>query len=278
MRTFFVTLAIVLLAAGAVQATATEEEAPVPEGFSLPNIFNPVSDRADGRDQAKTLVNLVAKEPKVAYGVGGPEAAIVDLWNGEKDPISSASVAQLKMLREVDKLTQLIAQGKKILKVLPRKEKRLALLKKKLSKILDAKAKKEASEKLDQQTALLNAIKKREGKMSKRLKALKKSQKKLNASVGKLKKVISGKKKVKVGKKAAKKAKKAEKKGKKGKKAAKGKKAKKAAKAAAAAAEAAAPAKAFMELESEADADTEGELSEELQMEAAAAYDEESQQ
>jgi len=191
---FYVTFALLAFAAVAVVATAVEDEAPVPEGFSLPNIFNPVLDRADGRDQAKTLVNLVAKEPKVAYGVGGPEAAIEDMWNGEKDPISSASVAQLKMLKEVDSLTKLIEQGKKILKVLPRKEKRLALLKKKLSKILDAKAKKEASEKLDQQTALLNAIKKREGKMAKRLKALKKSQNKLQASVGKLKTVISGKK------------------------------------------------------------------------------------
>lgn len=193
-RLFYVTFALLAFAAVAVVATAVEDEAPVPEGFSLPNIFNPVLDRADGRDQAKTLVNLVAKEPKVAYGVGGPEAAIEDMWNGEKDPISSASVAQLKMLKEVDSLTKLIEQGKKILKVLPRKEKRLALLKKKLSKILDAKAKKEASEKLDQQTALLNAIKKREGKMAKRLKALKKSQNKLQASVGKLKTVISGKK------------------------------------------------------------------------------------
>jgi len=36
------------------------------------------------------------------------------------------------MLREVDQLTKLIEQGKKILKVLPRKQKRLDLLKKKI--------------------------------------------------------------------------------------------------------------------------------------------------
>jgi len=89
-------VAVLVLAATAVSATAVdmevdmEDEAPVPEGFSLPNIFNPVLDRADGRDQAKTLVNLVAKEPKVAFGVGGPEAKLEDLWNGEKDPESSA--------------------------------------------------------------------------------------------------------------------------------------------------------------------------------------------
>jgi len=196
MRVVYVTLAVILFAALAVSAVDVdmEDEAPVPEGFSLPNIFNPVLDRADGRDQAKTLVNLVAKEPKVAYGVGGPAAAVEDLWNGEKDPESSASVAQKKMLREVDSLTKLIEQGKKILKVLPRKQKRLALLKKKLSKILDAKAKRIASEKLEEQQALLNAIKKREGKMSTRLSALKKSQSKLTKSVGKLKKVIAGKK------------------------------------------------------------------------------------
>jgi hypothetical protein len=193
-RLVFLTLAVVLFAAIAVHAVEVdmEDEAPVPEGFSLPNIFNPVLDRADGRDQAKTLVQLVAKEPKVAYGVGGPEAAVEDMWNGEEDPESSASVAQLKMLREVDSLTKLIEQGKKILKVLPRKEQRLALLKKKLSKILDAKAKREATEKLDEQQALLNAIKKREGAMSARLNALKASQNKLTKSVGKLQKVIAG--------------------------------------------------------------------------------------
>jgi len=193
-RLVFLTLAVVLFAAIAVHAVEVdmEDEAPVPEGFSLPNIFNPVLDRADGRDQAKTLVQLVAKEPKVAYGVGGPEAAIEDMWNGEDDPESSASVAQLKMLKEVDSLTKLIEQGKKILKVLPRKEQRLALLKKKLSKILDAKAKREASEKLDEQQALLDAIKKREGAMSARLNALKKSQSKLTTSVSKLQKVIAG--------------------------------------------------------------------------------------
>jgi len=253
-RLSYLALAVLLFAAVAVTAVEVdmEDEAPVPEGFSLPNIFNPVLDRADGRDQAKTLVNLVAKEPKVAYGVGGPEAAIEDTWNGEKDPESSASVAQKKMLREVDQLTKLIDQGKKILKVLPRKQKRLALLKKKLSKILDAKAKREASEKLDQQQALLNAIKKREGKMSSRLKALKKSQNKLESSVGKLKKVITGKKakkakkakknkraakkKSKKSKKASKKAKKS-KKNKKNKKAKKGKNGKKKSKKAAAAAD-----------------------------------------
>jgi hypothetical protein len=239
-------IALVALFAG-VAVRAAEEEAPVPEGFSLPNIFNPVADRADGREQAKVLVNLVAKEPKVAFGVGGPEAAVVDLWNGEKDPISSASVAQLKMLREVDSLTKLIAQGKKILKVLPRKQKRLALLKKKLSKILDAKAKKAAAEKLEQQQALLNAIKKREGKMSSRLSALKKSQKKLTASVGALQGVIAGKK-GKKGKKA-------------GKKSKKGKKAKKTV------------APRFAEVDQEAEAETE--LDAETEMEAAEAYAEE---
>jgi len=193
MRTIVFGVCVLLLAAVVVQAVDVEDEAPVPEGFSLPNIFNPVTDRADGREQAKTLLGLVAKEPKVAFGVGGPAAAIEDRWNGEKDPESSASVAQLKMLREVDSLTSLIKQGKKILRVLPRKEKRLALLKRKLSHILDAKAKREAGEKLDQQQALLDAIKKREGKMSSRLKALKSSQSKLEHSVGKLKKVISGK-------------------------------------------------------------------------------------
>jgi len=193
-RLVFLTLAVVVFAALAVSAVEVdmEDEAPVPEGFSLPNIFNPVLDRADGRDQAKTLVQLVAKEPKVAYGIGGPEAAIEDMWNGEDDPESSASVAQLKMLKEVDSLTKLIDQGEKILKVLPRKKQRLALLKKKLSKILDAKAKREAAEKLDEQQALLDAIKKREGAMSARLNALKKSQSKLTSSVATLQKVIAG--------------------------------------------------------------------------------------
>lgn len=208
-RLVFLTLAVILFAGACVHAVdvdlEAEDAAPVPEGFSLPNIFNPVLDRADGRDQAKTLVNLVAKEPKVAYGVGGPEKEVEDMWNGEKDPESSASVAQLKMLREVDSLTKLIEQGKKILKVLPRKEKRLALLKQKLSTILDAKAKREASEKLEEQQALLDAIKKREGAMSSRLNALKKSQSKLTQSVGQLQQVIAGPKKAAAPKAAAKK-------------------------------------------------------------------------
>jgi hypothetical protein len=193
MARLFLTVFVLLLAAVAVHAVELEDEAPVPEGFSLPNIYNAVTDRADGREQAKTLVNLVAKEPLVAYGVGGPEAALEDTWNGEKDPESSASVAQKKMMREVDQLTNLIKQGKKILKVLPRKEKRLALLKAKLSKILDAKAKREASEKLDQQQALLAAIKKREEAMSTRLNKLKSSKSNLETSVNKLQTVISGK-------------------------------------------------------------------------------------
>jgi len=270
----FLTLAVLLFAAVAVHAT--HDEAPVPEGFSLPNIFNPVLDRADGRDQAKTLVNLVAKEPKVAFGVGGPEKPVEDMWNGEVDAESSASVAQLKMLREVDSLTKLIEQGKKILKVLPRKEQRLALLKQKLSTILDAKAKREATEKLDEQQALLNAIKKREEKMSSRLGALKASQKKLTSSVGKLQKVIAGKKKPAAKKAEAKKP---------------------AAKAAAPAADAkaalpkvgapaagksAAPSKAspkaeakrsLIEMGVEADAEAETELDQELQFQAAEAYD-----
>lgn len=266
MSRLVLTLAVLFIAAFVcVSATSLEENAPVPEGFSLPNIFNPVLDRADGREQAKTLVNLVAKEPKVAFGVGAPEAAVEDMWNGEEDPESSASVAQLKMMREVDSLTKLIEQGKKILKVLPRKEQRLALLKKKLSKILDAKAKREASEKLEEQQALLNAIKKREGAMSSRLSALKASQQKLTHSVGKLQEVISGPK-------------------------------------AAPAADAAAPAqvgapapvsiqnkasaatrsskatvRSFVEMDASSEADVEAELDQELQFEAAEAYDQESQ-
>jgi len=191
-RTVFLTLACVILAA-AVCVSAVELDAPVPVGFTLPNIFNPVLDRADGREQAKTLVQLVAKEPKVAFGVGGAEKAVEDMWNREEDAESSASVAQLKMLREVTSLTKLIDQGKKILAVLPKKEARLALLKQKLSTILDAKAKREAAEKLDEQQALLAAIKKRESKMSTRLGALKQSQAKLTTSVAGLQAVIDGK-------------------------------------------------------------------------------------
>lgn len=184
-------LALLLVAALALLACAAAMDAPVPAGFSLPNIYNAVTDRADGREQAKALVNLVAKEPAVAFGVGGPEAAVEDMWNGEEDAESSANVAQLKMLREVDSLSKLIEQGKKILKVLPRKEQRLALLKQKLATILDAKAKREAAEKLDQQQALLDAIKKREEAMATRLNALRGSQSKLESSVTKLREVIS---------------------------------------------------------------------------------------
>lgn len=179
----------------------------VPEGFSLPNIFNPVTDRADGRKEAKALVNLVAKEPKVAMGVGfQDEAPIEDTWNGEEDAEGMATVAQKKMMKEVESLENLIAQGKKIIKAMPIKQKRLALLKHSLKTILDAKAKREASEKLDQQQALLNAIKKREEAMATRLNALRKSQEKLQGSVGKLKSVIDGDKDKKPAAKEAKKA------------------------------------------------------------------------
>jgi len=171
-----------------------EDEAPVPEGYTLPNIFNSVTDRADGRHQAKILINIVAKEPKAAMGVGfEKEEVLEDTWNGEADPEGMATVAQKKMLKEVAALENLISQGKKILHVLPFKQKRLALLKSKLSVILDARAKAEAAEKLDQQEALLAAIKKREEAMSVRLSALKKSQNKLKSNVGKLKRVIRGK-------------------------------------------------------------------------------------
>lgn len=198
-----------------------------------------MTDRADGREQAKALVNLVAKEPAVAFGVGGPEAAVEDMWNGEEDAESSANVAQLKMLREVDSLTKLIDQGKKILAVLPRKEARLALLKRKLATILDAKAKREAAEKLDQQQALLDAIKKREEAMASRLHALRGSQSKLESSVTKLREVISPAKPA-------------------------------AAPAAPAAAAAPAAPKAFMEMESESEMEME-ELPEYLQYDAAEA-------
>jgi len=256
-RLAFVTVCIVLFAVMAVSAVDVEmeDEAPVPEGFSLPNIFNPVLDRADGRDQAKTLVNLVAKEPKVAFGVGGPEKPVEDMWNGESDPESSASVAQLKMLREVDSLTKLIDQGKKILKVLPRKEKRLALLKQKLSTILDAKAKREAAEKLDEQQALLDAIKKREGAMSKRLTALKSSQSKLTKSVGQLQKVIAGPKKAKALPKVGAK--------------------KSSVKETVSAKGAKRPSLMEMESEAGAEAEVDAELDQELQFEAAEAYDQE---
>jgi len=189
MRVVLATFAV--LAFALVAVSAVEEAAPVPVGMSLPTIYNSVMDREEGRKDAKTLVNLVAKEPTVAYGVGGPEAAVEDMWNGENDPVSSANVEQLKMLREVDQLTKLIGQGKKILKVLPRKEKRLSLLKLKLSKILDGKAKQEAQEKLAEQQALLAAIKKRETAMSTRMSKLNTSQKKLEDSVEKLQAVIA---------------------------------------------------------------------------------------
>jgi len=195
MSRIFYLFAIFLLFAGAVVANEIQDEAPVPEGFTLPNIENAVTDNPKSRHQAKVLINMVAKEPRAAKEVEFTmkEAAIEDTWNGEADPEGMATVAQKKMLKEIASLENLIAQGKKILFVLPKKEKRLALLKSKLSVILDARAKAEAAEKLDQQEALLAAIKKRETAMSTRLNALKSSQSKLQANVGKLKSVIRGK-------------------------------------------------------------------------------------
>jgi len=197
MSRIFYLFAIFLLFAGCVYANEiqNEDEAPVPEGFTLPNIENAVTDNPKSRHQAKVLINMVAKEPRAAKEVEFKmtEDVIEDTWNGEADPEGMASVAQKKMLKEVASLENLIAQGKKILFVLPKKEKRLALLKSKLSVILDARAKAEAAEKLDQQEALLAAIKKRESAMSTRLNALKSSQNKLQANVGKLKSVIRGK-------------------------------------------------------------------------------------
>jgi len=206
MSRLFYLFAIFLLIASAVQAheLLTEDEAPVPEGFTLPNIENAVTDNPKSRHQAKILINMVAKEPRAAKEVGfEKEEVLEDTWNGEADPEGMATVAQKNMLKEIASLENLIGQGKKILFVLPKKEKRLALLKSKLSVILDAKAKREAAEKLDQQEALLSAIKKREKAMSTRLNALKSSQSKLEKNVGNLKTVISGKKPKKSTKKPA---------------------------------------------------------------------------
>jgi len=209
-RLFFLALLAVLCL---VKVQANEVSAPIPTGLELPVIDHPIHSNRGAREKVRVLSNLVATEPSVVKNFEKEQAAAAaaaaeDTWNGEEDPEGNHNIAHQADLKEMKALQKLIVHGKKILRVLPNKIKRLNFLKAKAAKFLGVKAKREALEKLEKQESLLNAIRAKENAVAKRLKSLHSSQNKLSGSINKIKKILGNKKKGKKGKKGAKKGKK----------------------------------------------------------------------
>jgi len=207
-RLFFLALLAVL---ALVKIQASEVSGPIPAGLELPVIDHPIHSNRGAREKVRVLSNLVATEPAIVKNFEKEQAAAAaaaaeDTWNGEDDPEGNHNLAHQADLKEMKALQKLIVHGKKILRVLPNKIKRLNLLKAKAAKFLGAKAKREALEKLEKQESLLNAIRAKENAVAKRLKSLHQSQNKLSGSINKIKKILGNKKakKAKKGKKAPK--------------------------------------------------------------------------
>lgn len=180
---------------------AHAELAPIPQGFELPVIDHPIHSNRQARDKVRVLSNLVATEPEVVKNFEKEQAAAAaaaaeDTWNGEEDPEGNHNLAHQADLKEMKALQKLIVHGKKILRVLPAKIKRLNSLKAKAAHFLKAKAKREALEKLEKQETLLKAIRSKESAVAKRLKSLHLSQNKLSGSITKIKKILNKGKKV----------------------------------------------------------------------------------
>jgi len=206
-RLFFLALLAVL---ALVKIQANEVSGPIPAGLELPVIDHPINSNRGAREKVRVLSNLVATEPEIVKNFEKEQAAAAaaaaeDTWNGEDDPEGNHNLAHQADLKEMKALQKLIVHGKKILRVLPNKIKRLNFLKAKAAKFLGAKAKREALEKLEKQESLLNAIRAKENAVAKRLKSLHNSQNKLSGSINKIKKIL-GNKKTKKAKKAAPKA------------------------------------------------------------------------
>jgi len=209
-RLFFLALLAVLCL---VKVQANEVSGPIPAGLELPVIDHPIHSNRGAREKVRVLSNLVATEPAVVKNFEKEQAAAAaaaaeDTWNGEEDPEGNHNLAHQADLKEMKALQNLIVHGKKILRVLPNKIKRLNFLKAKAAKFLGVKAKREALEKLEKQESLLNAIRAKENAVAKRLKSLHQSQNKLSGSINKIKKILGNKKtkgkKGKKGKKAPK--------------------------------------------------------------------------
>lgn len=207
-RLFFLALLAVL---ALVKIQASEVSGPIPAGLELPVIDHPINSNRAAREKVRVLSNLVANEPSVVKNFEKEQAAAAaaaaeDTWNGEEDPEGNHNLAHQADLKEMKALQKLIVHGKKILRVLPNKIKRLNALKAKAAKFLGVKAKREALEKLEKQESLLNAIRAKENAVAKRLKSLHLSQNKLSGSINKIKKILGNKKgkKGKKGKKAPK--------------------------------------------------------------------------
>lgn len=196
-RLFFLALLAVLCL---VKVQANEVSGPIPAGLELPVIDHPIHSNRGAREKVRVLSNLVATEPAVVKNFEKEQAAAAaaaaeDTWNGEEDPEGNHNLAHQADLKEMKALQKLIVHGKKILRVLPNKIKRLNFLKAKAAKFLGAKAKREALEKLEKQESLLNAIRAKENAVAKRLKSLHQSQNKLSGSINKIKKILGNKKK-----------------------------------------------------------------------------------
>jgi len=204
-RLFFLALLAVL---ALVKIQANEVSGPIPAGLELPVIDHPINSNRAAREKVRVLSNLVATEPAIVKNFEKEQAAAAaaaaeDTWNGEDDPEGNHNLAHQADLKEMKALQKLIVHGKKILRVLPNKIKRLNFLKAKAAKFLGAKAKREALEKLEKQESLLNAIRAKENAVAKRLKSLHNSQNKLSGSINKIKKILGNKKAKKAAPKAA---------------------------------------------------------------------------
>lgn len=228
--------------------------APIPDGLELPVIDHPISSNRQARDKVRALSNLVATEPEIVKNFEKEQAAAAaaaaeDTWNGEEDPEGNHNMQHQADLKEMKALQKLIVHGKKILRVLPAKIKRLNSLKARAAHFLGVKAKREALEKLEKQESLLNAIRAKEAAVAKRLKTLHLSQNKLSGSITKIKKILKKKP---------------------GQKAKKGKKAKKVTKKVSKPS----PPKSFIEAEVSGEAESEVEADAQVQAEAEAAAEE----
>jgi len=219
----FALLAVCLYFTVAVEAKPKrmKQQAPVPLHYRKPLIDTSATSSPDKTESLAKIAKIIAKEPIAARLKPNTEAtdAELDLYNGEDITPEDKAARQARIIRkEIKSLKALIKQGKAILKILPKKEKRLSALQARLKIITSAKAKKEAAEKLEAQQQLLKDIAKQEKAMRKRLDTLKSTQARLNQSISKVKKVVVGGK--------GKKGKKGKGKKSKGKKGGKGKKGK----------------------------------------------------
>jgi len=144
-------------------AVAMEEENPIPSGFELPVINDPILSHAKARARVRHLADIVAKEPAAANDddLEAKMAPPEDLWNGEDDPEGLHNLQHQATLKEIKALRKMIRAGRKILLILPAKIKRLKALQARAAHFEGVKARRIAAERIEKQKNLLNAIKKK---------------------------------------------------------------------------------------------------------------------